>query len=116
MTTKNQRRRGQQFGSLKVAVAAGSLAAALMGTQLLARQDAAAATAVAQPDTLTINVPSDMPTTLQTNQAAPAVNSTTPQRQVTLNLQPIPQATVPQIRSAPSIVRMAPLTQTRSSR
>jgi len=114
MTTKNRPQRGQQFGSLKIAVATGSLAAALLGTQLLARQDVAA-TAVAPQDTMVLNVPANMPTTLQTS---PAVASATglSQRQVTLNLQPIPQAAVPQIRSAPAVVRVAPLTQTRSSR
>lgn len=116
MTTRNKSHRGQQFGSLKIAVATGSLAAALLGTQLLARQDAAAATAVSQQETLTIQVPADMPTTLNTSPAGLSGSGVSNQRQVTLDLQPIPQAAVPQINAAPSVVRMAPLTQTRSSR
>lgn len=113
MTTNNKSRRGQQFGSLKVAVATGGLAAVLLGTQLLGRQEAANNTAVAQPEAVVLNIPANMPTTLQTNQAA--AGSALTQRQVTLNLAPIPQAAVPQIRSAP-VIRMAPITQTRSSR
>jgi len=114
MTTKNRPQRGQQFGSLKIAVATGSLAAVLLGTQLLARQDSAA-TAVAAQDTVVINVPANVPTTLQTGPASAPTTSLS-QRQVNLNLQPIPQAAVPQIRTAPAVVRVAPLTQTRSSR
>ncbi|MBP7593967.1 MAG: hypothetical protein KBA85_20355, partial [Chloroflexi bacterium] len=70
MTTNNKSRRGQQFGSLKVAVATGGLAAVLLGTQLLGRQEAANNTAVAQAEAVVLNIPANMPTTLQTNQAA----------------------------------------------
>lgn len=112
MTTNRKSRSGQQFGSLKIAVAAGSLAAALLGTQVLARQDTAVDTA-AQPEALVINVPISMPTSLQTEQPSPTGGAG--QKQITLDLAPIPQAVVPKIQAAP-VVRMAPITQTQSSR
>ncbi|NKQ35645.1 MAG: hypothetical protein HF973_08530 [Chloroflexi bacterium] len=132
-------RPGQQTGILKAAVAAGSLAAALLGTQLLAAQSGAEleqATAVT-PEPIIINVPITLPTQpppavvpAQTQAQAAAVNSVSsaavPQigSGLNLNLAPIPQAVSPQIISppprpaapAPAAPAPPPVTQTKSSK
>ena len=107
-------RSGQRMGILKAAVAVGSLAAAFMGTQLLAAQNTAEleqATAVT-PEPIVINVPITLPTQpppaiVPAEGQAAAVNPTAsgaaPQvgSGLNLNLEPIPQAVAPQIISPP---------------
>ena len=133
--TNRKSRPGQQMGILKVAVAAGSLAAAFVGTQLLTAQDAAKqlqATAVS-PEPIIITVPITLPTlppsavVLAEGQAAnPLGGGAAPQvgSGVSLNLAPIPQAVSPQIISPPprpaaqpaAAPAQPPVTQTKSSK
>lgn len=96
MTTKN-RRSGQQLGSVKVLVVAGGIAASLIGTRLLASNDAqVTAVPTTQPTTIIVNPP-----------AAQTTNSTTGSGSVRLDLPPIPQAISPAVQ---------PITRSRSSR
>ena len=127
------------MGILKAAVAAGSLAAAFLGTQLLAAQSGAEleqATAVT-PEPIVINVPITLPSqpssaVVPAEGQAAAVNpagggaAAAPQvgSGLALNLEPIPQAVAPQIISppprpaAPAAAAPAPrpVTQTKSSK
>ena len=135
--TSRKSRPGQQMGILKAAVAAGSLAAAFMGTQLLAAQSGAEleqATAVT-PEPIVINVPITLPTQPpppvvpaegQPAAVNPAGGGAAPQigSGLVLNLEPIPQAVSPQIISPPprpaappaSAPAPRPVTQTKSSK
>ncbi len=119
MTNRSNSRSGQQLGALKLAVAGGSLAAALLGTQLVARQEMAN-TAVSTPEPIVITVPIHLPAMQQTAVGGEtAVNTTASSRQtaqLSLNLPPIPQAAVPQINAPSAPVQAAPITQTQSSR
>ncbi len=119
MTNRSNSRPGQQLGALKLAVAGGSLAAALLGTQLVARQEMAN-TAVSAPEPIVITVPIHSPAAQPAAVGGgTAVNTTASGGQTTqlsLNLPPIPQAAVPQINAPSAPVQAAPITQTQSSR
>ncbi|MBP6473508.1 MAG: hypothetical protein KA773_23910 [Chloroflexi bacterium] len=121
MTNRSNSRPGQQLGALKLAVAGGSLAAALLGTQLVARQEMAN-TAVSAPEPIVITVPIHLPAGQQAAVGGgTAVNTTNGSSsgqtaQLSLNLPPIPQAAVPQINAPSAPVQAAPITQTQSSR
>ncbi|GAB4273909.1 MAG: hypothetical protein Kow0080_21860 [Candidatus Promineifilaceae bacterium] len=115
MTTKQRSRPNQQMGSLKSAIALGSLAATFLGTRLLALQAQEPAAAVAQ-DPIVITVPVSLPTN---GQNVMNVNGRTATQlsDVSLGLPPIPQAITPQIQTAPPSTRgVAPITRTRSSK
>lgn len=91
-TTKN-RRAGQQLGLVRAMVIVGSVAASLVGTRLLAVNDAQeTAVATPQPAAIIIEPPA----------AAPARNEA-----LLIELPPIPQAISPAVQ---------PVTRTRSSR
>ena len=127
MTTKKARP-NRQMGILKLAVAAGSLAASLLGTRLVAMQDSDAAlqnkTAVFT-EPIVVNVPITLPTRQFTeeavvNRVSPAPNNNiVPAGQgLSLDLPPIPQAVSPQIQAAPppAAVSVQPVTSSRSSK
>lgn len=115
MTTKQRSRPNQQMGSLKTAIALGSLAATFLGTRLLALQAQAPAATTAQ-DPIVITVPVSLPTS---GQSVTNVNgrAATQLSDGSLGLPPIPQAITPQIQTAPPGARgVAPITRTRSSK
>ncbi|MCP4418155.1 MAG: hypothetical protein GY805_16150 [Chloroflexi bacterium] len=119
MTTNNRSRRSnRQMGLLKTAMVAGSLAASLLGTRLLAQQDAAQQTAVSN-EPIAITVPITLPTAVESVSVPSATDSNTATIQgLSLDLSPIPQAVSPQIKTAPppAAVSVVPVTTTTSSK
>lgn len=131
MTKKG--RMGQQTRLLKTAVAVGSVAAAVLGTQLLAAQDAAETTVSQPAEPMVIEVPITLPTqparqpnlpsagvSQPANPGSAPTSSSAPVGSVNLNLPPVPQAITPQINPAPprqsAQPAPPPVTQTKSSK
>ncbi|VAW42290.1 hypothetical protein MNBD_CHLOROFLEXI01-828, partial [hydrothermal vent metagenome] len=113
MTTRKKSRPNRQLGILKLAVAAGSLAASLLGTRLLAKQEDVVVqsndTAVST-EPIVINVPIVLPSNKireqnVVNGSSSGLNSTSaPVRQeLSLDLPAIPQAVSPQIQAMPPV-------------
>ncbi len=129
MTTSKRPRPNRQMGMLKLAVAAGSLAASLLGTRLLAQQDEMLSIDSVQavsPDPIIINVPISVPSSgvsenVVVSEPAPAPianNNTSTEQVLSLNLAPIPQAVSPQIQAAPppAAVSVQPVASSTSSK
>ncbi len=93
MTTKKRSRSSRQMGTLKFAVAAGSLAASLLGARLLAQQDEGLQTAVSA-EPIVINVP--ISASSSGFPEAVLINPSTG-NEVSLDLAPITEAVSPQI-------------------
>ena len=107
MTTKKRARPNRQMGALKVAIAAGSLAASLLGTNLLAKEANVVQTAVS-----TNPIIIDVPISFSSNgNAEIVVTHPSAGQGISLDLAPIPQA-VP----AQEAILAQPVTSSKSSK
>lgn len=91
MTTRKKSRPNRQLGILKLAVAAGSLAASLLGTRLLAKQE----DVVVQSNDTAVSVE---PIVLPSSKISAPVR-----QELSLDLPAIPQAVSPQIQAMPPV-------------
>ena len=107
MTTRDNKRQPQQWGTLKAVLVMGSLTATLAGTRLLARQEPVMETAVNTQNPVVVVVPAP-----ETSALPLPPNLAGNSRGVQVELAPVPKAVSPQINPAQ---RVQPVARSRSS-